>query len=174
MKKLFYAVLLFSFFGFSQEKLTITKDGFTPLVVEVSGLSSQEIYLKTKEWLQVYYKNPQEVLKADIPNEMIRINGFAVDGYKMKNLGMVFGYDYDYVLEIQFKEGKYRFNYIVNQFWSLGKQCLYGYQDFWKKDGTIKTKYQLAFDSLNESANQTNTSILEYVTGKTKAEKKDW
>lgn len=173
MKKIVLALLI-GFCGFAQEMPKITKEGFTPIVVNVEGKTSAEIYLKAKEWIQTYYKNPSEVLKADIPNEMIRIQGYAVDGYKMKNLGMVYGYDYEYTIEIEFKDGKYRYNYIVGQFWSLGKRVLYDYKTFFKSDNTIKKPYQLAYDSINETANSTSFSLFDYITGKTKNKKSDW
>lgn len=173
MKKILFALLI-SGFCFAQEMPKITKEGFSPIVVEVEGSSSSDLYNKAKEWIQTYYKNPSEVLKADIPNEMIRINGYAVDGYKMKNLGMVYGYDYEYTLEIEFKDGKYRFNYIVGDFWSLGKRVLYSYRTFFKSDNSVKKSYQLAYDSINETANTTSFSLYDYITGKSKKEKSDW
>lgn len=173
MKKIIVA-LLFGFLGFAQEMPKITKDGFAPIIVEVEGKTSAEIYAKAKEWIQTYYKNPSEVLKADIPNEMIRINGYAVDGYKTKNLGMVYGYDFDYTIEIEFKDGKYKYTYIVGQFWSLGKHVLYSYRTFFKSDNSVKKAYQLSYDSINETANSTSFSLFDYITGKTKKEKSDW
>jgi hypothetical protein len=173
MKKLI--ILLFvGFLGFGQEMPKITKEGLTPIIVNVEGKTSAEIYAKAKEWVQTYYKNPSDVLKADIPNEMIRIEGYAVDGYKTKNLGVAYGYDYDYILEIEFKEGRYRYNYIVGQFWSLGSRVLYGYKYFFKDDGTIKKTQQLAYDTLNETINNTSYSLFNYITGKTQSEKSDW
>ena len=173
MKKII--VLLFvCVFGFAQEMPKITKEGFAPIVVNVEGKTASEIYTKAKEWVQTYYKNPTEVLKADISNDMIRIEGYAVDGYKMKNLGMIFGYDYQYTLEIEFKDGKYRYNYIVGQFWSDGKKCLYDYTNFFKEDNSVRKVYQVAFDSINETANETSTSLFNYITGKTQSQKKDW
>jgi hypothetical protein len=173
MKKIIIALFIGAF-GYAQEMPKITKDGLTPIVVNVEGKTASEIYAKTKEWIQTYYKNPSEVLKADIPNEMIRIEGYAVDGYKTKNLGMVYGYDYDYTIEIDFKDGKYRYNYIVGQFWSLGKHVLYSYRYFIKDDGTIRKTQQLAYDTLNETINNTSFSLFNYITGKTQSQKKDW
>ncbi len=173
MKKIVLALLI-GFSGFAQEMPKITKEGLVPIIVNVEGKTSTEIYAKTKEWIQTYYKNPSEVLKADIPNEMIRIQGYAVDGYKTKNLGMVYGYDYDYTLEIEFKDGKYKYNYVVGQFWSLGKPVTYSYRYFIKDDGSIRKTQQLAYDTLNETINNTSLSLYNYIIGKTKNEKSDW
>lgn len=173
MKKIIVALLI-GFCGFAQEMPKITKEGLVPIIVNVEEKKSAEIYAKTKEWIQTYYKNPSEVLKADIPNEMIRIQGYAVDGYKTKNLGIAYGYDYDYNLEIEFKDGKYKYNYVVGQFWSLGKPVYYSYRYFIKDDGSIRKTQQLAYDTLNETINNTSLSLYNYITGKTKNEKNDW
>lgn len=173
MKKIVLALMI-GFCGFAQEMPKITKEGLVPIIVNVEEKTSAEIYAKTKEWIQTYYKNPSEVLKADISNEMIRIQGYAVDGYKTKNLGMVYGYDYDYTLEIEFKDGKYKYNYVVGQFWSLGKPVTYSYRYFIKDDGSIRKTQQLAYDTLNETINNTSLSLYNYITGKTKKEKSDW
>jgi len=173
MKKII-VMLFMCAFGFAQQMPKITKEGFTPIVVNVEGKTSAEIYTKAKEWVQTYYKNPSEVLKADISNDMIRIQGYAVDGYKMKNLGTVYGYDYDYTIEIEFKDGKYKYNYIVGQFWSLGKMMYYSYKSFFKDDNSVRKTYQLAYDSLNETANNSSNSLFDYISGKTQSQKKDW
>jgi hypothetical protein len=113
MKKLFLLLVLVAISGFSQEKISISPTGVAPVVIEMEGKTAAELFKKTKEWINTYYKNPQEVLKAEIENEMIRIDGFAVGGYKTKGLGVITNYDYDYTLEIQFKDNKLRYNYLV-------------------------------------------------------------
>lgn len=172
--KLIVIALFVGFFGFAQEVPKITKEGFAPVVVNLEGKTASEIYLKTKEWVQTYYKNPAQVLKADIANDMIRIQGFAVNGYKIRSLGISQGYDYDYTLEIEFKDGKYRYNYIVGQFWADTKRCLYDYKSFFKDDNSVRKLYQLPYDTINATANETSLSLFDYVSGKTKSEKKDW
>jgi hypothetical protein len=174
MRKLF--LLMFFVFGisFGQETLNLTKKGFEPIIVSVDDMNAELIYSKTKEWIQTYYKNPNEVLKADIKNNMIRIDGFNVGGYKMRNLGIVFPYDYSYSIEIQFKDGRYRYEYIVGQLWSDGKKCFYSYSDFFKKDGTNKSVYQLANETMTASVNENYLSLFDYITGKTQKQKSEW
>lgn len=174
MKKLVYLLFFVYCSAFAQEKIVISPNGTNPIVVEVQGSNAESLYNKTKNWINTYYKSPKDVLKGDIQNEMIRIEGFAKDGYKMKNLGMVFGYDYFYTLEIQFKDGKYRFEYIIGALWSDGKRCMYDYDDFFKKDGTIKNTYALAHESMTSTINETSSSLYNYLTGKSSELKKDW
>lgn len=174
MRKLFLLLVFVCSVSFGQEVLILTQKGFDPVVVSINEMPASLIYSKTKEWIQTYYKNPNEVLKGDIENNMIRIEGFDVGGYKMKNLGMVFPYDYSYSIEIEFKEGRYRFNYIVNQLWSDGKICAYSIKDFFDKKGIVKKRYELANETMNESANDNLKSLHNYILGKTQSVKSDW
>lgn len=173
MKK-FIFILFFTTVAFSQELPKLSEEGFTPIVVNVEAKTSIDLYLKTKDWIQTYYKNPNEVLKADIKNEMIRIEGFAVGGFQTKGLGQTSYLDYHYTIEIEFKEGKYRFNYIIGQFYAGSQKAAYSYKYFFKKDGSIRKTQQLPYDSINETANNTSFSLFNYITGKTNSEKKSW
>jgi hypothetical protein len=171
MKKLFLLLVLVAISGFSQEKITITPTGVAPIVIEMEGKTAAELFKKTKEWINTYYKNPQEVLKAEIENEMIRIDGFAVGGYKTKGLGMITNYDYDYTLEIQFKDNKLRYNYLVGTFWAGRARCSYDYSDFFKEDGSVRKVHQYSYETINESINANYLSLKDYLLGKTKS---DW
>ncbi|UOX32412.1 DUF4468 domain-containing protein [Flavobacterium sediminilitoris] len=173
MKKIILLVLI-SFYSFGQELPKLTENGFEPIVVEIKDKTAAEIYVKAKEWIQTYYKNPTEVLKGDIENNMIRINGFANEGYQTKALGIVNYYDYSYVIEINFKDGKYRFNYIIGQFYAGSKKASYSYKYFFKSDGSIKKTQKVPFDTLNETASNTSISFYNYVSGNIENKKSDW
>ncbi len=81
MKKILLLTLtiLISNLSIGQEipQLKLTQNGVEPIVVEVDSLSASEIYNKAQNWVQETYKNPDKVLKANIANEKIRIDGFA-------------------------------------------------------------------------------------------------
>lgn len=171
MKKLFLLLVLVSFSGFAQEKITITPTGVAPVVIEMEGKTAAELFKKTKEWINTYYKNPKEVLKAEIENEMIRVDGYAIGGYKTKGLGMTTDYDYDYTLEIQFKDNKVRYNYIVGKFWAGRARCTYDFTDFFKDDGSVRKVHQYSFETLNETINENYFSLYNYLLGKSKT---DW
>src|SRR5690606_1935870 len=101
-----------------------------------------KIYNKAINWVQETYKNPDKVLKANITNEKIRIDGFANGAWWYKTLGITSNMDMEYTLEISFKDGKYRFEYIIGQFFlSSGEKALYNYSTFFKKDGEIRKMY---------------------------------
>jgi hypothetical protein len=174
MKKLFLLLFLVSMSAFAQEKISITPTGVAPAVIEMPGKTAAELYKKTKEWINIYYKNPKEVLKGDIENDLIRIDGFAVGGYKTKGMGIVYDFDYSYTLEIQFKEGKCRYEYIVGRFSTNGARVMYDYADFFKKDGSIRKVYEYSVESINQTINDNYISFCDYLSGKTQAQKKDW
>lgn len=174
MKKVFWLLVFVCGLSFGQETLVLKPIGFDAVVTNVENKSVNDIYVKTKEWIQTYYKNPKEVLKAVVENDMVRIQGFASGGYKMKSLGVIIPYDFDYTIEISFKDGKYRYNFQIYQLWAGGKKCMYSYSDFFKKDGSQRTVYQLANETMTATVNENYLSLYEYIIGKTKKEKSNW
>lgn len=158
----------------AQDSLKISSANFNEKVIEIPGLTSDEIYLKSKEWIKFFYKNPSEVLKSEVDKSILRIEGFCVACYEIRRLGMNYTYDYSYNLEIGIKDGKIKFDYKVDELWSDEQRVLYSYREFFKKDGTIKKPYLLAVQTMNASANSTLQSLLDFIAGKTMEEKNKW
>jgi hypothetical protein len=78
MKKILLVLLMLAgFYSNAQEtEFKFAKEGFTDYVVgTVEGKTAQELYKKTLDWVSVTYKNPKEVIKAQIENDYIRIEG---------------------------------------------------------------------------------------------------
>lgn len=173
MKKLIL-ILLISFSGFAQNFTILTKEGFEPLVVDVENKSAEEIYLKAKDWIQTYYKNPNEVLKADISNQMLKIEGYAVNGFQTKAFGIVGNMDYNYTIELEFKENKYRLTYIIHNFYSKGQMALYTYKSFIKSDGTIRKQHEFSYDTLLKNVNETSNSLFNFINSTSNIKKNDW
>lgn len=74
MKNTFFifAMLFFSISTYSHqiEKLELKSTGIEPAIITLdSTYTSTIIYKRIKEWIQTYYKNPAEVLKADMENK---------------------------------------------------------------------------------------------------------
>lgn len=120
MKKyLFLLLAMFAINANAQFKLTI--NGFVSeednskdyLVYTFEGVSQEDLYVKVLSFVHKKFKNPDIVLN-EIKNEMITITGMqegciSVDKPK-KILGNQYsfsgGYDLEYSIPIQFKEGK--------------------------------------------------------------------
>lgn len=173
MRKLFCLFVFISGFAFGQNKLELTPDGYESVVTEIQGKTASELYKETKNWVQTYYKNPKEVLKSDIENDVIRIDGFCSDCFVVKSI-IENVCDYEYSIEISFKDGKYKFDYIVGQLSGDGSNFFYTYKTFFKSDKSVRKAYQRSFETMNISANDTYVSLFEYLNGKTLEKKKDW
>ncbi len=161
---------------FSQgiELLKLTPAGVEPIIVEVAGMSAVELYQKSLDWVQETYKTPSSVLKANIENDKIRIDGFASNAWWFKSLGVKLSLDMDYTVKIDFKDGRYRFEFIVGQFWGDGQKVMYDYTAFFNKNGDVKKSYADAVPSLELTMNSLSLSFLNYVTGKTEEKNDDW
>ena len=160
----------------SQEipKLKLTPKGIEPVTLNVGGLSASEIYMKSLDWVQETYKNPNEVLKANIENKMIRIVGFSPDALSFKSV-VVNNWGVSYTLEISFKDGRCRYDYNINYFTgSDGGRAVVTYVDFYKKNGDIRKPYLPAVSSLEKTMNDLIKNYYDYVTGKTDGSNDDW
>ncbi|MBU2940851.1 DUF4468 domain-containing protein [Lacinutrix sp. C3R15] len=180
MKKVLLLTLtiLISNLSIGQEipQLKLTPNGVKPIVVVVDNLSASEIYNKALNWVQETYKNPDKVLKANIANEKIRIDGFASEAWWFKSLGILQTIDMAYTVEISFKDGKYRFEYIIGQFYvGGGQKAQYSYNSFYKKkNGEIRKTYKDAVPSLEMTMNSLSQSFYDYVIGKSTKKDNDW
>jgi len=156
-------------------ELKLTRDSVEPIIVKTDSLTKSEIYKKALNWVQEAYKNPDKVLKANIANEKIRIDGFASNAWWYKSMGIKQSYNMEYTVEIGFKDGRYRFEYTIGQFYiDGGQKVLYGYKTFFKKSGEIRKSYKDAVPSLEQTMNDLSLSFYNYVTGKTTEKNDDW
>ena len=158
-------------------QLKITPNGVEPIVVEVKEMSASEIYSQAKKWVQETYDNPSEVLKADLVNEKIRIDGFVTNAWWCKPMGITQNMDMNYQLEISFKDGKYRFEYTVGQFYPSGgggQKAMYTYTIFWKNNGDVRHSYADAIPSIEKTMNSLSMSFYKYIIGKKSEKDSDW
>jgi hypothetical protein len=89
------------------------KNGFTDFVViNIPNKTTAELYKSTLEWVNVTYKNPKEVIKSQVENEYIRIEGIRMNMFLTKVLLSNFYHNGRYQIEISFKDGKYKFDVI--------------------------------------------------------------
>jgi hypothetical protein len=178
MKKLLaIPLLLTAFLSFAQDvpKLKLTPIGVEAIVVNVDTLKADHLFKKAINWVQETYKNPEKVLKAKIENEKIRVDGFANNAWWYKTLGMKMSYNMDYSIEVSFKDGKYRFEFVVGQFYTDGGQkFLANYSSFFKSSGEVKGVYSEAVPSLEETMNNLSLSFHNYVTGVKTKKDSNW
>lgn len=172
MKKITLLLALFiTFLSYGQDSIRISPTTIAPVVVDVEGKSAAELFTKTKEWINTYYKNPKEVVKAEIENQMVRFEGFCSNCWVVKTMGMEMYHDLSYTVEIDFKEGKYRYNVSNTKFSDDGKPFMYDYTSFYKKDGELRKMYVESKKTMEATLNSTHFSLFNYIAGK---QKSDW
>jgi hypothetical protein len=169
--------IFFSASSFSQEipKLKLSPIGVEPIIVLADSIKASDLYNKSLKWVLETYKNPDKVLKAKIENEKIRIDGYTQNAWWYTSMGVRQSYNMEYSIEISFKDGKYRFEFIIGQFYiDNGQKAMFNYGSFYKKTGEIKSSYSDAVPSLEETMNSLSVSFYNYVTGKSSKKDDNW
>jgi len=166
---IFSIVLIFSKNVLSQElpKLKISNSGVEYIVIKADSLTSQILYDKTLNWIKVYYKNPDKVLQSNITNEKIRISAFKENAWWYFPMGIKTSYHMDYNIEISFKDGKYKIDFYIGQFYTTDyAKTLFSYSSFFKSNGDVKNIYSDAIISIEETMNSIILNHFNYINGK--------
>jgi hypothetical protein len=149
-------------------------------VTTCDGITQTDLYKKSLDWVSATYKNPKEVLKSQIENDFIRIEGSSPDIYCINALGAKTCYQSRYVVEISFKDGRYRFDVLSLESYStqggwfnvpINEQSgdLY-----YNKKGELKGTYKY-MDEIAVQFNALNLSLKNYTLGLSDSKKKgDW
>ena len=77
-----------------------------------------------------------------------------------------------YTLELDFKDGRYRFTYTIDKLLTSDNKEIYTFNEFFKDDSTPKKIYNTAIPTLTETVNNLSLSLFQYIN-KSK-DKKDW
>jgi len=98
------------------------------IVVEAKG-TAKELYEGTINWINEVYNTPEEVIKGQIENEYIRFQGSPSD-FPLKYVQGMFGgsvadgYNFRYMVEIKFKDGRFRFEILQVERYQRGSQYI--------------------------------------------------
>src|SRR5699024_7474191 len=97
--------------SFGQKKFNYDQSGLNLkyVVVDIPQKTQQELFTKSINWIKETYKNPDKVIKTTIENKKIRFEGVDMDIISTSALGLTTYYPTTYVIEIAFKDGKYKF-----------------------------------------------------------------
>lgn len=146
-----------------------TTSGFTDfVVVEIDSMSQQELFNTTLNWIKDNYENPDEVIKTTIDNSKIRMEGYGRDIIKYKGISVV-DIPGKYVIEISFKDGKYKFDpfevsyildYPIGEVGILISDPSYYYNN---RRGVIKKSYQYFPISVEKLFNDLNSSLFNFI-----------
>jgi hypothetical protein len=172
MKRIVLGILiLVSFNSNAQEtEFIFTSDkGMTDYVVaECLGKTKSDLYVKTNEWIVKTFKNPKEVIKGQTENEFIRIQGFS------KKFNGV--HDVTYIVEISFKDGKYKFDpisFILN-YGTTEFNLFETFPSYFKTDGNVKERVKVTIDGSKGLMNDLNENLKNYINGIIETKNNEW
>lgn len=184
MKKIIL-LLLISYSGFAQEnEFTFSEKGFTDFVIKnFESKNKEELYKKIIDWVSVTYNDPKEVIKGEIVNDYIRIEGIK-NGVKLGTiLGLQTIDNFKYQIEISVKDNKYKFDVIKIQNYTIPSQYITGgWKDisisdtsFNYKNGKIKNQVKFIPVTLPLIFNELNDSLYNFIiNNESNTKKNDW
>ena len=168
MRKLIILMLMIvGFSSQSQEKFEYTIEGLTEYVV-IEFDENTNPYNEVMKWIQYNFKSPEKVIKADLRDEMIRIEGFSQGAICNKSLGVTTCSDALYTIEFNFKENRCRvkpFQLIISQ--GINKYSVpldhgKGYHkkngELRKSNGNVVKEIENLFNNIVESIVNQNTT----------------
>jgi len=154
-------------FQVNAQDISITKDGITDYVVsDCEGIAKDVMYGKAIEWVNLTFKNPNEVLIANLENNIIRLE-FSETSKPIKK----------FVVEIQFRDNRYKFDPISIMFPTVpvpSNDFLKTLDKYFKKDGSLKSRTSMTVRSVQNILNSTNISLKNYINGVVVNQKDDW
>jgi hypothetical protein len=180
MKKIIFStiILFISISTFSQEKFEYNQNGLVPksIVKEVANFEQNALYLKTLNWIKTTYKNPNDVIKSTIENEMIRIEGVKIDWQCIKSLGTTICSNAIYSIQFNFKNGKYRIEIISLKSFSKNGSFdinLDSGSIYYDKNGELKKFTKDTPNAVSDLFNKLITELDEYIKGEN-LKKEEW
>lgn len=161
-----------------------TAAGFSDFIVQQTpGKSSADLYKRTLDWAQYYFKSQPKVVKAKIENEYIRIEAYQM-GLISFNVLLKSPCDTYYQLEIWFKDGRYKMDVTELKYYIPATQNMPDRWDsfpaqnngdlVYKKDGTPKTFYKYIPEGLTTYFNQLNRDLLRFIKDSNQSNQGSW
>ena len=141
------------------------------VVINAGGKSAKQLYDNAIKYINKNYKNPDEVIKGKTDGEYLKYNTHASDFISFKNSFLKAKFDVDYTTELNFKDGKVKFEIIdldmnkrtqngVNRLLIIGNMMSLG---IYNKKGDLKiadAKIQIE-NFFNIQVNQLSIDLLE-------------
>jgi len=105
-------------FTLSEEKPTFPNQF---VAIEVDELTIPDGYNRALEWINITYNTPSEVIKSQLENKYIRIEGIVQNFYPYDILNTMFA-SVKYTIEFKFKENKVKFEVIKTEYYIAPSQ----------------------------------------------------
>lgn len=155
------------------------EEGFTDYsTVKIDSINRADLYKLVKNWVKDTYNTPSEVIKSEIENSKIRIEGISSNLITQKVLGSTFAYDGTYSIEISVRDGKYKFDPIMLKYYSPPSQYSAGgyinipinaetlssyYTQKGSKKGQLKKMWRTIPSNVESLFNDLNLSLFHYI-----------
>lgn len=152
-------------------KFDLNKDGVAPIVLSFDTLKVNVLYKQTLNWIQETYKNPEKVLKANVENEKIRIDGIKMNAWFYKGMGTTIWYDVEYSFYIEFKDNKMRLSFSFGDTWTGGTKSYVDYSKLYKENGELYKMYKNTKSGMDQMMNELSISLYKYLK---EVKKSDW
>jgi hypothetical protein len=155
-------------FTFSEEK-----PDFPPqyIVLKIDSLSINEGYSRTLEWININYNTPNKVIKSQIENKYIRLQGISDKAFTRVSLGITWHKDIRYTIEFKFKENKVRYDVLSYEIWNDGTDYTSAgwtpypiqYSKLYTKNGKMRKGYGKGVESIMSCFNNIAASLDSYL-----------
>lgn len=176
MKKLLLVTtLILSTLSFAQTEFNYTPEGLTPryLVVETPNKSQSEVYQNALGWVKENFKNADAVIQSTIENNKIRFEGITPNGNCFKVLGMNSCQDVKYLVDIEFKDGKYKIEPVKYEFYVTPSKytsfsgwrilSLNNGDDYFNKKGELRSNTKHTPTNMVAIFNKMNLDLKTYI-----------
>jgi len=158
-------------FTLSEEKPTFPNQF---VAIEVDGLTIPDGYNRALEWINITYNTPSEVIKSQVENKYIRIEGVLNNGAVFASL--------KYNIEFKFKDNRVKFEVIKMEYYVAsggGKwiNLVYLNSEKYKKNGKYKKAYANKANKVMTYFNELVLSMDTYLKkpiGETESGNDDW
>ncbi len=142
-------------------------------VVELSDVSSDDLYKRALNWANTYYKNPRDVIRENnrVDSKIVCKARFKVMNPPDKKGFSTEGGVVQYTLNLQFKDGRYKYD-LTEVNW---KQQSYYPIEKWMDTGNAYYKPEFAFylKQVDDTAKEIISSLDKAVKTKPVPDKKD-
>ena len=167
---------LITIISFGQEEFVYNENGLNPkyLVVDIGDKDKSEIFNETINWIKETYKNPDDVIKTTIDNKKVRFEGMhSTKNICVKIFGKTTCYYALYTIEIEFKDGKYKFQPLslkyrvpISKYNTSGVNPinLSDGSGYYNRKGELRKSYDTQPSAVEDLFNSLNSDLKIYLT----------
>ena len=159
----------------AQENYVFTSSGISPKesIITFPGVSKDQLYQKALRFVKETYRSPDDVIVTTVENEMIRFTGADSEAFCFKALGMKKCTAAIYTVQLDFKDGKMRFqpvemyyNTEASRYSSGGRQYIdldNGEDKMYRRNGEPRSMFRFLVPAIGDVLNKNLSDIQDYI-----------